>query len=187
MCPRLTPIVLSLVLLAACAPRPLPVARFAEPALDAVGQDIPEGADPAACYGRDETPAVIETTLRDVQVAPATTAADGTRQPAVLRREAQPRIVQERRAIWFETPCPSQMTPDFVASLQRALKVRGLFSGATTGVADAQTRRAVREFQRAQGLNSSVLSIAAAKRLGLVVYDRDEAIAQTRVSAGEGG
>lgn len=185
--PKLTPIVLPLILLAACAPRPLPVARFAEPALDAVGQDIPEGADPKACYGRDETPAVIETTLREVRVTPAATAADGSRQAAVLRREARPRIVQERRAIWFETPCPSQMGPDFVASLQRALTVRGLYSGPATGVADAQTRRAVREFQRAQGLNSSVLSIAAAKRLGLVVYDRDEAVAQTRVSAGGGG
>ncbi|WP_235855920.1 peptidoglycan-binding domain-containing protein [Mesobaculum littorinae] len=161
----------------ACAPTPPAVSRFLEPQVDSGGSDIPEGADPDACYGRDVTPAVIETVTEEIELTPAVLAPDGTvATPAQTRTERRPRIVTERREVWFETPCPPEMTEEFVASLQRALKVRGFYTGPVTGLADAATRDAVRRFQRTEGLNSGVLSIAAAKRLGLIIYDRKEAL-----------
>lgn len=161
------------LVLAACAPSAPAVGRFDEPAVDATGADIPAGADPDACYGRDVRPAVIETVTERMPVAAVRPQAATAYR--VVRRE---RIVRERQDLWFRTPCPDAMTPDFVAALQRALAVRGHFDGPATGTADAATARAVRAFQRETGLDSSVLSIAAAKRLGLVAYDRAEALGQ---------
>lgn len=163
---------------AACAPpQPLGVARFAEPALGDTTPDIPEGADPEACYGHDEIPAVVETITEQVMVQPPRLASDGSvLAPGVYRSVTRQRIVREREDIWFETPCPDEMTPEFVAALQRALQVRGYYQGEITGQVNAATRQAVRAFQHEEGLNSPVLSIAAAKRLGLVAYDRDETL-----------
>ena len=79
-------------------------------------------------------------------------------------------VVEERRELWFETPCRSEMTPEFVASLQRALKVRGHYQGPISGEMTARTRRAIRSFQKPQGLDSAILSKAAARQLGLVAY-----------------
>jgi uncharacterized protein (DUF2126 family) len=63
-----------------------------------------------------------------------------------------------------ETPSDSPLFRD----LQRALKARGLFPGAVTGVEDAATREATRRFQAARGLDSGTLSLAAARELGIV-------------------
>lgn len=168
----------ALCALCACAGPGAPeVARFAEPDPSATDDIIPPGGDPDACYGRDETPATIETVSYDELVTPAELAADGTViTPAVYRSVSQPRIVEERRQIWFQTPCPDEMSPEFIAALQRALTVRGFYAGEASGEVNAETRAAVRAFQLEEGLNSPVLSIAAAKRLGLVAYSRDETV-----------
>jgi FAD/FMN-containing dehydrogenase len=128
---------------------------------------LPEGA----CWARDVTPAVIETEIRQDMVSPARTAPDGTAVPASFRTVTQQKIVQDRRDVWFQTPCPDEMTPAFVASLQRALKARGLFRGAVTGEMDAGTSRAVRQFQAERGLDSPVLSLEAARDLGIAPAD----------------
>lgn len=167
----------SLTAMTACTADGPEVARFNEPTLATTRDDLPEGADPDACYGRDTTPAVIETVTERVLVQPADIAEDGTiREPAKFRVETRQEIVEDREDIWFQTPCPDEMTPEFVASLQRALALRGYYDGPITGEANRDTREAVRLFQMEQGLNSGVLSIAAAKRLGLVAYDRDETV-----------
>lgn len=70
---------------------------------------------------------------------------------------------------WFEVPCPQDIDDAFIASLQRALAARGLHAGDITGEMDAATRAAVRRYQLPMGLSSDILSIAAARRLGLVV------------------
>ncbi len=169
----------ALLALAACENAgPPAVARFDEPALTATPDVIPDGAAPGACYGRDETPATVETVTEHVLVQPPEIGAGGNiLRPAIYRTVTRQTIIDERKDIWFETPCPALMTTEFVTSLQRALKVRGHYRGPVTGTVNAATRRAVRAFQLTWGLNSPVLSIAAAKRLGLVVYDRAEAVA----------
>lgn len=75
------------------------------------------------------------------------------------------------RIKWFETPCAADLDPDFAASLQRALKARGLYSGAITGRMDEATRAAIRRYQQPHGLDSGTLSLAAARRLGLVAVE----------------
>lgn len=68
----------------------------------------------------------------------------------------------------FATPCPGATTPEFWASLQRALSVRGLYTGPVTGQPDGATGEAVRRYQAPLGLDSPVLSLDAARQLGLI-------------------
>lgn len=145
-----------------------------EPALVQTHEQAPPGAPEGSCWGKDVTPAVIETVTDRVLVQPAEVQADGTvLSEPVYRLETRQAIVRERRELWFQTPCDDQLTPDFLASLQRALKARGFYRGAISGQMDPRTRRAIRRFQAPQGLDSSILSLTAARKLGLVAVERD--------------
>lgn len=68
----------------------------------------------------------------------------------------------------FRVPCPEQMTPDLIATLQRALQARGQYDGPITGRADPKTRAALQAFQRAGGFDSPILTLDTAQRLGLL-------------------
>lgn len=68
----------------------------------------------------------------------------------------------------FRVPCPEQVSPAFLSTLQRALTVRGYFEGEVTGRPDAATRAAVQAFQRDNGFNSPILTLETAQRLGLL-------------------
>jgi hypothetical protein len=128
----------------------------------------PEGA----CWASDTTPAVIETvTEQIVMTEEARDDAGRVIAPATFQTKTHQRMVQLREEVWFRAPCPSDMTVQFIASLQRAMKARGLFLGAVTGEMDAATREAVRRFQADRGLDSPTLSLAAAKELGLIATD----------------
>lgn len=154
--------------LCACS-TPLPMT---EPELVHRLGTAPPGAAPGTCWGKDVTPAVVETTTEQIVLQPAEVLVDGTVvQPAIYKTETKQQIVQERRETWFETPCPAEWTPQFTASVQRALKARGHYRGPITSQLDSRTRAAIRAFQKPQGLNSGVLSIAAARQLGLVAVD----------------
>ncbi|MEK0164112.1 MULTISPECIES: peptidoglycan-binding domain-containing protein [unclassified Phaeobacter] len=132
----------------------------------------PPGAAPGSCWGTHTTPAVIETVTVQVMTRPARTAADGqVLEPARFRRETRQDIVRPRRESWFETPCPVDMTPQFVGSVQRALAVRGLYQGQITGILDRDTRAAVRKFQERDGFDNDQLSLVSARRLGLVAVE----------------
>ncbi len=132
----------------------------------------PEDARPDACYARDLTPAVIETVTEQVMVQPPQMNADGSvRERAIFRTETRQRIVEERQEVWFETPCQAETDPEFIASVQRALAARGIYQGPVNGEMDRATRRAIRQFQDPQGLDSGVLSLAGARLLGLAVWD----------------
>lgn len=170
--PRTIPVAGLVLLLAGCAGAGLPdVARLAEPAPVQTRATPPPGSDPNACYGQDATPAVIETVTEQIMLQPAQIDVNGTvTYPAIYKTETRQAIVQERRELWFEIPCPQAMTPEFIASLQRALKARGLYRGPVTAEMSSRTRRAVRAFQKPQGLDSAILSTAAAKKLGLVSF-----------------
>ncbi len=155
--------VLGLVL-TACVAGPLPQ----------VMRNAPPNARPGSCYVRDTTPATVEMANQQVQVTPPIYDATGTIvQPATYRTEVRQNIVQSRRQIWFETPCFADLTPDFIASLQRALIARGLLDGAPSGTLDNPTRAAIRAFQANTGPNSGELSMDSARRLGLVAVPRE--------------
>jgi peptidoglycan hydrolase-like protein with peptidoglycan-binding domain len=80
--------------------------------------------------------------------------------------------VTPRRDNWFETPCPDALSPEFIASLQRALQARNRLAGPITGTFDPPTREAVARLQKQNGLNSSVLSLETARGLGLIAVPR---------------
>lgn len=128
----------------------------------------PEGA----CWADHTTPAVIETETTQVLSAPAVLAADGALiTPAAFRTVTRQVMLSDRADVWFRTPCPETLTPDFMATLQRALKARGLYPGALSGVMDEATLDGVRKYQAARGLDSAQLSLAAARDLGIVAAD----------------
>ena len=162
-----------LLALAACSGQQSPnnrvdLSRETLPAKDNTPPDGP--AD--ACGAKETIPAVIETVTEQIIATPAGTGADGAAIPATYRTETRQRMVQDRRAVWFLTPCAADMTPDFIATLQRALKARGLYRAPLTGQMDATTRSALRRFKADRGLDTSTLSLAAARELGIVAADR---------------
>jgi hypothetical protein len=132
--------------------------------------DGPEGA----CWARDLTPAIIETVTEQVMVKPAKPAADGTEiVPASFRTITRQNIVQDRSEVWFRTPCETEQTVTFIATLQRALKARGYYDAPVTGTIDRATRVAIRRYQEPRGLDSEILSLGAARDLGILAVDID--------------
>lgn len=148
-------------------------AALREPDITQTLQEAPPGAPPGTCWGKQVTPAIVETVTEQIMLQPAEVMADGTvTQPAIFKTETRQAILRERTATWFQTPCATEQTPDFIASLQRALKVRSLYRGPISGDMDARTRAAIRAYQKSQGLDSGILSLAAARKLGLVAIER---------------
>lgn len=172
-----TPRILALALclgLAACMPagRQMP-GPLAEPPVVAAGD--------GRCLSRQTTPAIIETVTEQVIVQPAVLDSDGSlRSPAAYRTVTRQRILRERREVEFETPCPEVLTAEFNASVQRALKARGYYTGPITGAMDTRTGRAIQRFQRDRGnVDTPVLSLRSARDLGLVAVPRGTATAPT--------
>lgn len=161
--------------LMACAPPGLPEApRQVDLAQDLVrlSEPGPPTGPEGACWESDVIPMVIETVTQTVQVSPEQRGPDGAvAAPAVFRSDTEQTVVRQREEVWFRTPCPGEMTPDLIASLQRALKARGLYQQPVTARVDAPTRAALRRFQAERGLDSDRLSLAAARALGLVPVD----------------
>ena len=140
---------------------------LAAEAIQIDGAGPPQGAE-GACWANDLIPAVYETTTEQTLVTPEVRDAAGNIvTPAAYRSVAQLRVVTERRDIWFTAPCPEEMTVDFLATLQRALKARGYYTLPLTGEMDAATSEALRRYQADHGLDSPLLSLAAARDLGL--------------------
>ncbi len=138
-------------------------------------QDTPPGAPVGTCWGKIVTPALIETVTEQVLEQPARRNADNaTATPATFRTETRQRIVTERAVNWFETPCPADMTPDVIATLQRALAARQFYDGPATGRIDAATSAAVGRYQATTGLQSRLLALATARALGVLATPRDQ-------------
>ncbi len=135
----------------------------------------PPGAAPGTCWDKTVAPAVVETQSRKVLLQPAQISSDGRVQaPPIYKTEAQQVVTRPRRENWFEVPCADLMTPDFIASLQRALEARGHYRGPITGTMDARTSAAVKRFQKEEGFDHATLTVAAARKLGLIAVQRTE-------------
>ena len=121
------------------------------------------------CIGRAITPAVIGTVTAQELDTSAVLAPDGTvLQPARYRSVTRQSITRDRQEVLFETICPPAFTHEFVSTLQRALAARGYYLGPITGTLDTATGRAVQDYQRGIGPDSPLLSIDAARALGIV-------------------
>lgn len=137
----------------------------------------PVVVDPAVgtCFERVTTPAVIETVTEQIMVQPALVRSDGSvESPAAFRTVTRQRILRERREVEFETPCASVMTPEFIASVQRALLARGYYRGPISGALDSRTGAAIERFQTdQQDVQTRVLTLRTARALGLVAQARE--------------
>lgn len=161
---------------AACAPpaQDDTPTRFAFTALETARIPTPEGAPKDSCWARDVAPAVIETKTAQVMVQPAILNDDGSLlAPAVYATETLQDIVTPRREYVFETLCAKDITPEFIASLQRALQVRSRYNGEISGEINPETEAALRLFQQDQEVETSLLTIETARALGLVAVERD--------------
>jgi hypothetical protein len=167
--------ILTAVLLAsACVPAKITApanADLSDELIRLEGTRPPEGP-PGACWDSDILPTVIETVTEQVLVQDEARAPDGTvLTPAIYRTESSQSIVQDRGEVWFRAPCAADLDVDFVATLQRALKARGLYLLPLTGVYDTATEEAVRRYQAMRGFDSPRLTLAAARELGIVAAD----------------
>ena len=163
----------ALSVLTACSSSTPNFGALGEPQVTRLSQVAPPGAEPGTCWGKNVTPAIIETVTNQVMLQPAQVMSDGSvTQPAIYKTETRQEIVRERRETWFLTPCEADMTPEFIASVQRALAARGLYRGDVSGEMNGATRAAVRRYQKPQGLDSGILSMAAARKLGLVAVEK---------------
>lgn len=149
------------VSLSGCATGPQVAPPRALPDLSAELRFTPPPPDAGRCWHTEERPALFET-VTEQRLDPLRGIVSESRQ-----RELRP-----RSRIWFRIPCPPEVggADLFYASLQRALKARGLYDGPVTGLADAATGAALQRYQAAAGLNSPVLSRAAALSLGLIAH-----------------
>lgn len=149
------------------------------PAEAAIGPlENPATVDTATgtCFARTTTPAIIETVTEQVMVQPAVVRSDGTvESPAAFRTVTRQQILRERREVEFETPCAHIQTPQFIASVQRALLARGYYRGPINGVIDPRTASAIERFQTAQDdVPTGTLTLRTARTLGLVALPRDQ-------------
>jgi putative peptidoglycan binding protein len=130
----------------------------------------PAGSRAGSCYVRDISPAVVESITEQVQIKPELLDRNtgDVIQQAGYRTEIRQRIISERAEIMVQTPCPETQDFAFIATLQRALKARGFYLANVTGIMDARTRRAIRGYQVARGVNSDVLSVDSAIEMGLI-------------------
>jgi hypothetical protein len=165
------------LMLAGCGPVAVQAPARADLGIEVLrlrGDGPPKGPKDA-CWASDVTPAVIETVTEQVLVTPEIRDEAGrVITPASFRTDTRQRMVQDRETVWFRAPCPDTMDVDFVATLQRALKARGLYLLPLSGVIDAPTRDAIRRFQAERGLDSPALSLAAAQELGIVSTGLDQ-------------
>lgn len=133
----------------------------------------PPGAPAGSCWETEITPARIATITQQQIVTPPEIDENGQIiRPATLRTLTRQEVVQPRRETWFETLCPAELSPDLIATLQRALRARGYHATQVTGQLDPATKEAILRYQRKQGLDSSTLSLENARKLGLISVAR---------------
>ena len=156
------------LVLAACAPVTGPV-----PANVLIDMGQIETETSGRCFAKDVAPAVIETVTTQEIDTPEIRNADGVvTSPASFRTVTRQQIIRERIDIRFETVCPQTYSVELVSTLQRALKARGFYAGLITGRLDHQTGAAIQRIQRQGGLDSPLLSLDTARKLGLVSLPR---------------
>lgn len=114
------------------------------------------------CWARERVTAGTEST------------ADQGADPAGMPELVRPKnTVKAGQIIRFPTPCPEVMDSEFIATLQRALQVRGYYPGQPSGQMDAATHNALRAYQAPRGLPSGTLSVGAAREMGLIITPLD--------------
>lgn len=163
----------TLALLTGCAPLPGPdVTKLINPTIITSTDMKPPTNVPGVCWGHEPGPEVTEIVSDIILATPAQIGPNGaTVSPAIYREITRPQTFNEGNGRWFTRTCDADLTPGFVMTLQRALTARGIYRGELTGLMDTKTLRAIRAYQKPQGLNSAILSQSAARQLGLIAVE----------------
>lgn len=111
-------------------------------------------------------PAKYKTVTRTVEASPASV--QRTPVPETYKTVSKTVEVAPARTVWTSVLCDVNTTPDVVTRLQRALKSAGHYGGPIDGVIGSQTKRGIRTYQAAQGVESDILTIDSAKKLGIL-------------------
>jgi hypothetical protein len=132
----------------------------------------PPATDAKNCYAQINTPAQVETVTDQVQIMPEQRdpKTGEITQPAIYREMSAQRMIEAGKPRYFRAMCSSDLTPGFVAMVQRALAARDLYHGRADGKLDPATGRAIAAYQAPRGLDSPTLSLRAAQELGLYIY-----------------
>ena len=168
---KLTGLLASLCLTACGNPIPVEAPQTGDLSCELIhlNRPGPPASPDGACWASTTTPAVFETTTEQSLATPEVQDAVGNVvTPASYRTVSKLVMLHDREDVWFKTPCDAEMTADFIATLQRALKARGLYLLSLTGVMDEATSEAVRRYQASRGFDSPVLTLAATRELGIV-------------------
>ncbi len=89
--------------------------------------------------------------------------------PAVIETVAKKVKVSDERLEWRSVLCETNMTPQIMTDLQKALKAAGFNPGPIDGEIGAQTLRAVDDYQRAKGMERGGLTMTTLKALGVSI------------------
>ena len=82
----------------------------------------------------------------------------------VVKREK----ITDSRLEWKSVLCETNTTPNVIASMQRALKMRGFNPGRIDGVLGRETLDAVASYQRSKGMASGQLTMETLKSLNVL-------------------
>lgn len=173
---RLSILALCGVVLGACTSVPdlRPMVRGPLNAVDQLDLGEIETRSDGRCFARMDQP-TRTTIVEELElVIPETRDANGVvTAPPVYRTITRPQTAVVGEGLRFETLCPPEYTPDRVATIQRALRVRGAYAGPINGTLDAATGNAIRQFQQPQGIQSDVIGLDVARDLGVVATPID--------------
>lgn len=111
-------------------------------------------------------PAHYHTITKTVEATPASV--QRTPVPETYKTVTKTVEAAPARTVWTSVLCDVNTTPDVVTRMQRALKSAGHYGGPIDGVVGSQTRRAISSYQSAQGVQSDILTIDSAKKLGIL-------------------
>jgi regulator of extracellular matrix RemA (YlzA/DUF370 family) len=87
--------------------------------------------------------------------------------PAVYETVTENIKITDSRMLWRPILCETNVTPDVIQSLQRALQKAGFNPGTADGRVGDQTRQALADFQKSKGLAQGQLTIETLKALGI--------------------
>lgn len=173
---------LGILAMAGCDNRPLLAPAFeaapypgraqSGPLIETVGVE-PDLTGPTCFHHIPGAPKVEFIEVTEV-IDPPITSSDGVEVVSgTYRTFTKPVEVDGANGQWFAKVCEEALTEEFVTALQRALLVRGVFPGTIDGTLGPSTLEGIRLFQQSRGLDSDVLSLAAARQLGLIAIEID--------------
>ena len=111
-------------------------------------------------------PAEYASVTKTVEVTPASTKTTAT--PATYKTVTKTVNAAPARTVWTSVLCDVNTTPGVVRRLQTSLKKAGHYGGPIDGIIGSQTRGGIKSYQSAQGVQSDILTIDSAKKLGII-------------------